>query len=311
DRCYIHGLPASNVRRGIGLNCASSGVVDSWVSDCHEAGADSQAICCWNGPGPFEISNNYLEAAGENVMFGGADPAIHGLIPSDITFIGNYCRKPLEWRAQQSGARWSVKNLFELKNAERVLIEGNVFDNNWVDAQTGYAILFKSVNQDGSAPWSTTRSVTFRRNLVRHASSGINIEGRDPRNPSGRTGLILIQNNLFDDIDAKQWGGEGAFIKIADTEGVSVDQTTALGTGSIILAYGEPSERFIFTRNVVCSNEYGIKGDGTATGTSTLQKFFRGYVVSGNAILGGNTSSYPPGNCFPPCPVSRGRLAGI
>src|SRR5262249_29787252 len=105
--------------------------------------------------------------------------------------------------------------------------------------------------------------------------------------------------------------GEGAFIKIADTEDVRVDQNTAFGTGSIILAYGEPSERFIFTRNVVCSNEYGIKGDGTATGTSTLQKFFRGYVVSGNAILGGNTSSYPPGNCFPPCPVSRGRLAGI
>jgi len=311
DRCYIHGLAGSNVRRGIALNCAASAVVDSWISDCHEVGADSQAICCWNGPGPFEISNNYLEAAGENVMFGGADPAIQGLIPSDIRFIGNYCRKPLEWRAQQSAARWSVKNLFELKNAERVLVEGNVFDNNWVDAQTGYAILFKSVNQDGRAPWSTTRSVTFRRNLVRHTSSGINIEGRDPHNSSGRTALVLIQNNLFEDLDANRWGGEGVFIKITDTEDVTVDHNTAFGTGSIIIAYGEPNERFVFTQNVVRNNEYGVKGDGTASGTPTLKKFFRGYLVSGNAILGGNSSPYPPGNCFPPCPVSPGRPSGI
>ncbi|MGH9831014.1 MAG: hypothetical protein ACREDR_48035, partial [Blastocatellia bacterium] len=102
DRCYVHGLPSANVRRGIALNCAASAVIDSWVSDCHEAGADSQAICCWNGPGPFEISDNYLEAAGENVMFGGADPAIPNLIPSDITFTRNYCRKPLEWRTAGS-----------------------------------------------------------------------------------------------------------------------------------------------------------------------------------------------------------------
>src|SRR5215471_709436 len=178
DRCYIHGLPAANVRRGVALNSAASAVIDSWISDCHEAGADSQAICCWNGAGPFEISGNYLEAAGENVMFGGADPSIPTLVPSDITFTRNYCRKPLSWRtaASASGARWSVKNLLELKNADRVLIENNVFDNNWVDAQTGYAILFKSVNQDGNAPWSVTRNVVFRNNIVRHVSSAINIE---------------------------------------------------------------------------------------------------------------------------------------
>ena len=29
----------------------------------------------WNGPGPFLIENNYLEAAGENIMFGGNDPS--------------------------------------------------------------------------------------------------------------------------------------------------------------------------------------------------------------------------------------------
>jgi len=303
DRCYIHGLPEANVRRGIALNCANSAVIDSWISDCHEAGADSQAICCWNGPGPFELSGNYLEAAGENVMFGGADPAIPMLIPSDITFARNYCRKPLSWHAterSQSATRWSIKNLLELKSAERVLIERNVFDNNWVDAQTGYAILFKSVNQDGSAPWSATRNVIFRYNVVRHSSSAINVEDADPHNKSGRTALVLIENNSFQDIDSNRWGGEGAFLKITAAQDVHVDCNTALGNGSIIIAYGEPARGFVFTRNLVLNNWYGIKGDGVSTGTPTLEKFFPGAVVSGNFIVGGSPALYPPGNCFPP-----------
>jgi len=327
DRCYIHGLPSSNLRRGIALNCARSAVIHSWISECHEAGADSQAICCWNGPGPFEISDNYLEASGENVMFGGADPSVPGLIPSDITFTQNYCRKPLTWRApSQARAKWSVKNLFELKNARRVLIDSNVFDNNWVDAQTGYAVLFKSVDQDGKAPWSATTDVTFRRNLVRHASSCVNIEGRDANNPSGRTERVLIENNRFEDINSGRWGGEGVFIKMTGAQDVAIDHNTVLATGSILIAYGEPNDRFAFTRNVVCHNSYGIKGDGTATGTPTLQRFFRGYVVSGNVIIGGVAPSYPPGNCFsstqdvsvqqsgtvhvPGCPGSDDKSAG-
>jgi len=307
DRCYIHGLPAANVRRGVALNSAASAVIDSWISDCHEAGADSQAICCWNGAGPFEISGNYLEAAGENVMFGGADPSIPTLVPSDITFTRNYCRKPLSWRtaASASGARWSVKNLLELKNADRVLIENNVFDNNWVDAQTGYAILFKSVDQDGNAPWSVTRNVVFRSNIVRHVSSAINIEGRDPHNKSGQTALILIENNLFEDVDSNHWGGEGAFIKITGAADIHVDHNTALGTGSIMIAYGAANERFVFTNNVVANNSYGIKGDGTRSGTATLDKFFPGSRVSGNVIVGGTPSLYPPGNCVVPRSTDR------
>ncbi|MGH9939253.1 MAG: hypothetical protein ACREAM_23670, partial [Blastocatellia bacterium] len=98
DRCYIHGNPSDNARRGVALNSASTAVIDSHISDCHEVGADSQAICGWNGPGPFKIVNNYLEGAGENVMFGGADPSIQNLIPSDIEFKRNHLAKPLKWK---------------------------------------------------------------------------------------------------------------------------------------------------------------------------------------------------------------------
>ena len=146
--------------------------MDSYLSDGHVVGFDAQAICGLNGPGPFKIVNNYLEGSGENVMFGGADPAIPDLVPSDIEFRGNHCFKPLSWKIghpSYAGIPWTVKNLFELKNARRVLIEGNLFENNWAHAQNGTAILFTVRNQDGKAPWSVVQDVTMINNIVRNA----------------------------------------------------------------------------------------------------------------------------------------------
>src|SRR5579872_1277669 len=116
DRCYIHGDPTAGQKRGIALNSASTAITGSYISDIKAVGQDSQAIAGWNGPGPYTITNNYLEAAGENILFGGADPAIQNLIPADITISGNWIAKQTSWRSEN----WSVKNLVELKNAQRV-----------------------------------------------------------------------------------------------------------------------------------------------------------------------------------------------
>ena len=131
DRCYLHGDPVLGGRRGVALNGKSLAVIDSYLADFKEVGADSQAVLGVNGPGPFKIVNNHLESAGENVMFGGGAPAIHDLVPSDIEIRHNYFFKPTSWR----GVWAAVKNLFELKNARRVLVEGNIFENNWLASQ--------------------------------------------------------------------------------------------------------------------------------------------------------------------------------
>ena len=72
DRCYIHGQPNIDQQRAIGINASNLAVIDSYISKIHLQGADSQAIGMWYSPGPIKIANNYLEAAGENVMIGGA-----------------------------------------------------------------------------------------------------------------------------------------------------------------------------------------------------------------------------------------------
>jgi len=303
DRCYIHGDAARGSRRGIALGSRETAVIDSWLSDFKEATADSQAIAGWNGAGPFRIENNTLEGAGENVMFGGADPRVPGLVPSDIEILRNHFRKPLAWKKddpQYAGAKWSTKNLFELKNARRVLVSGNLFEQNWVNSQNGFAILLTVRNQDGKAPWSAVEDVTFENNVVRHTAAGINVLGRDDSAPSGPAARIRIRNNLFEDVGTERWGGGGKLFQIlAGAADVVIDHNTAFQTGSIVTAEGRPNPGFVYRDNIAPHNAHGIVGTGVASGLPTRAAFFPDGVFRRNVIAGGNAERYPADNFFP------------
>ena len=111
DRLWIHGFSTQTVQRGISLNSADTTISNSHISDIHAVGFDTQAICGWNGPGPFSIINNYLEASGENIMFGGSVPAIPNLVPANIEIRRNYFFKPLSWKVGHptyAGIHWGI-----------------------------------------------------------------------------------------------------------------------------------------------------------------------------------------------------------
>jgi len=302
ERSYLHGDPVRGSRRGVALNGRDLAVVDSWLSDFQESGADTQAICGWNGSGPFDIVNNRLEGAGENIMFGGADPAIPDLVPSDIPIRRNHITKPLEWRRATRNADWAVKNLIELKNARRVLIEGNVIEHNWADAQNGFAILFTVRNQDGGAPWAVVEDVTFTNNIVRGVTSGINVLGRDDNHPSGMAQRIHIVNNLFAGIGEPPFGegdGDGRFLQLLEeSSDIVVEQNTILQTGHITLIEGRAHRRFVFRNNIVRHNEFGIFGSGHAPGLDTISRYLPQALIVGNLFIGGDGSRYPRDNHF-------------
>ena len=305
DRCYIHGNPTDTARRGVAINSASTAIIDSYISECHEVGADSQAIAGWNGPGPFKIVNNYLEGAGENFLLGGADPSIQNLIPSDIEFRRNNVAKQLKWKVgdpSYAGIKWSVKNLLELKNAQRVLIESNVFENNWAESQNGFAILFTPRNQSGNSPWSVVQDVAFSSNVLRHSGSGFNVAGPDTEagvsQPSRR---ILIKNNLIEDIDGKAWGGDGKLFQIiGGAEYVTIDHNTGFATGNIMSTESTHGSNvgLVFTNNIVAHNAYGVIGTGTGVGLPTLSRWWESYTFKKNVIVGGRARDYPPDNYF-------------
>src|SRR5215212_7655314 len=282
DRCYIHGFPTQDVQRGVSLNSAETTVSNSYISDIHGIGYDTQAVAGWNGPGPFHIINNHLEAAGENVMFGGADPGITGLVPGDIEVRRNYVVKPLSWKVgdpSYAGYHWTVKNLLELKNAKNVVIDGNVFENCWTDGQTGIPILFTVRNQEGTAPWSIVQNVAFTNNIVRGAEGGLNFLGSDNEKPSQRSSGAVIANNLFTDL-------KGPFLTLNGFNNVSLLHNTHFQTGNIMILYSTPVQQFVYRDNLTIRNPngYGVFGDATGEGLVALKKFAPDFVFKNNVL---------------------------
>jgi hypothetical protein len=305
DRCYLHGDVEAGARRGIALNASHAAVIDSYLADFKAVGVDSQAILGWNGPGPFKLVNNYLEGAGENVMFGGGTPSIADLVPSDIEIRHNHFAKPLSWKRDQPGhevPEWTVKNLFELKNARRVWVEGNLFEHSWPQAQDGFAMLLTVRTEDDAVPWAVVEDVTLFGNVIRRCASGINIMGIDDGSArgDGRARRIAIRNNLFEDIGGARWGERSRLFQLLDgTEHVAIEHNTALHAGTIVFGERAPHRAFVFADNIVVHNEYGFIGSGSGVGWPTLQRYFPDAVVRRNVIVGGAPAAYPRGNFFP------------
>jgi hypothetical protein len=295
DRCYIHGDAVNGQKRGIAINTAATTIVNSYISDIKNANEEAQAIAGWNGPGPFTIENNYLEATGENVLFGGADPTILNLVPSDISFRFNYVTKQLSWR----GTSLIIKNLFELKNAQQVTVDSNLFENNWVAGQSGYAILLTPRNQDGNAPWAVVQQVQFTNNIVRHVSSAFNILGLDETTTTV-TNTIAVQNNLFDDISAVNWGGAGQLVLTQGGANIVFDHNTVFTDGtSVVYADVAPVPGFVFTNNIIPDNEWAVMGGNASEGNGTLALYYPDATFAGNILIGANQTLYPAGNFFP------------
>jgi hypothetical protein len=223
------------------------------------------------------LQNRYLETTSNSFVDVGSKDQLSGGIPA--------------------AARWTVKNLFELKNARNVTVDGNLLEYCWTDAQNGYAVLFTPRNSDGGAPWTKVENVTFTNNIVRHAPGGINILGRDYIYPSEQTKNIVIRNNLFYDVN-NSWGDNLAWLLLGDgADGITIEHNTVVhGGSSLVLVYGAPTTNFVYTQNMGSNNEYGFIGDSHAPGNDSINFYLPGAVFNKNVIAGGNGAIYPATN---------------
>jgi hypothetical protein len=317
DRCYFAGSPGEGTKKGLLANGRHIVVTNSYFKDFKDTANDAQAIAMWNGAGPLTIVNNYLEGSGENLMIGGGDPTISGLVPADITIRGNHFFKPTAWTSEtstQSGAprgkKWRIKNLFELKNAERVVFEGNVLENNWIQAdQQGFAILLSPRNQSGGCPWCRIKHVTVASNLVKNSIAGVKLLASDDLHPSGLLQNVLLQNNLFLNINANAVADTnpgdraGRLIQITnpfraasggaspgEPMNVTVERNTAFAAREFSFSSGAPTSGIVFRNNVArhnsCANgnDCGISGTSTRPGADTFRKYFE--ALPGGLTLG-------------------------
>lgn len=303
DRDYIHGDLNAGSKRGVALNGVNIVIENSYISAFTSTWQDTQAIAGWNGAGPFRIVNNYLEAGTEIISFGGATPAIPGVLPSDILIQNNQFFKPLSWQPGSSsyaGVPVWAKNHIELKFAQRVTIDNNTFDNNWVGAdQRGFVMVFNVRAEQGAVPWAVVNKVNVTNNIVRHAGGGIVFVGNDSAaNNQGSAGQFLVQNNLFEDIDGR-WGGDGRLFQVqAGVNGINFDHNTAFESGYLLVFATSPSFNISFTNNIA-NIGWGVAGEGSGVGIPTLLMYALGGTFQQNALIGGSANGYPPFNLFP------------
>jgi hypothetical protein len=299
DRSWLHGSPTQNLRRCLYLNSATSAVVDSWLSECHSAN-ESQAILGTNGPGPYLIQNNHLEAGHEVIMFGGSSTYVPNVSPSDITIRGNHIMRPLAWKGV-----WQAKNLIESKHSRRTLIEGNVIENNWSDAQNGFALVLKSENQNRDTPWTQTTDMTIRYNRIRNVGSGINIAANPSGAPAVPAARFTIDDNVFENVGPSPYFGDGRTFQLLPglADIVLMHNTVLSASGAnpaSVYLVGNNIQRLVIHSNILHHGRYGVIGDATAEGTSSLNAHAPGALMSNNAMVyGGRASSYPANNWFP------------
>jgi len=305
DRCYIHGDPAVNDRRGVAMDGAYVAVVDSYISDFQEVGADTQGLWAYNTTGPLQIRNNYIEAAGENVMFGGTDARQPALLPADIEIRDNYFFKPLSLLKTQ----YTIKNLLEFKAAKRVLVTGNTFENSPAAAQNGFAVQITPGNA-GNAPWVITSDIELSGNTFINVGSGFNVLGLSPYagKESLMTERILIHNNLVGVTGLN--GADGrAFQFLGGGSDYTIDHNTIINTAlppafhgsALAMAQSQPVKvnNFAFTNNLSTPTSYGFFGSGSSEGARALNDYFTNWTFSKNVLVDRPAGAYPAGNFFP------------
>jgi Putative Ig domain len=335
DRSWLHGTAQDETNRGVMLTSSTNvAIVDSFFTDFHCVAltgscGDSQAIgggIGQNPMGPYKIVNNFLEAAGENILFGGG-PAAH--TPEDIEVRRNYFFKPLTWMKGQpgyvggrDGHPFIVKNHFELKNGIRVLFEGNVTENSWGGfSQAGFSILLTPKNQGGACPICVVHDVTIRYNTISHAGDGFQIANVPAANGALSMGLwnVSIHDIVMDDISGIAYRGGGHLFQQSNgnhqavIHDISVNHVTAFNKDAAAAMFIVGNKKsfpdmynFVWANNIFSgSSGFATTGGGAENcayrmngPAAMIASCFKNSDFSHNALVGA-AGKWPVGNFAP------------
>jgi hypothetical protein len=335
DRSWLHGSAQDETDTGVALSgITNAAVIDSYLTDFHCTSVvgsctDAHAIAGGGGSltgGPYQITNNFLEASGESILFGGGAATT---APADIQIAQNHFFKPWIWMSGTSGYvggvggnPFLVKNHLELKNAQRVLVEGNIFENDWGGfSQIGFSILLTPKNQyvisskTNVCPLCKVTDVTIRNCTISHVGAGIQIA--DVPSDGGAPALAgehySIHDVIIDDISAKKYNGGGGFIEFGNgwtanvLNSVTVNHVTAFPDPvahilSMFNATTNPTMfGFNFTNNIVNATKFPVwNGSGNPQSCSffdvpltTMTACFTTFSFLNN-VIAATPSAYPP-----------------
>ena len=345
DRVWCHGTEnADETGRCFDMSAVSYvAAIDGYYSNFYCAtgaghvSCDAQAMIAGlntvNGTveGVVKIVNNWLEGAAETIEVGGGAA---NTVPTDFEIRLNTCFKPLPWNPSDpsyngglGGDPLVVKNLFEFKNGNRVLFEGNTLQNVWAGfTQNGSALLLTPKNQQNGAvnqcPICAVTNITYRYNVINTAGAPMQFAVLPNGNGAYSAGASnwsihdIVADNLqystcytcTDGVPTIQlWEGESIPSFSQRLHDVSVNHTTsvyastatvqvaALGLSGNLISTGFEMSNISFTNNAMWS---GSTGTANEIGSGITTNCAYGVTTGTNMI---NACWVPytfGGNCF-------------
>jgi hypothetical protein len=341
DRNWFHPADGAEVAHGIGIIEGSHtiAVINSYINGLYciaGTGKCTDATAVGGGSGDEPISalkiyNNFLESAGENILFGGSAATIN---PTDIEIRRNHLFRPMLWKegepgytASASGRPFVVKNNFELKNAVRVLFEANLLENTWGGfSQTGYAILLTPKNQGGRCPGCRVNDVTVRFNRIRNVAGALQIANALAKGGavSADGGRYSIHDIFVDGLHERDYKGGGTFLILVSEQppvhDVEIDHVTAFVPGVLMSILNAKAKltNFKLTNSVFSIGErrqpIASAGGGPEAcasknqalgGEAVLQACFDPYQFDKN-LIASSRGSFPKGNFVVSSPEAVG-----
>jgi hypothetical protein len=345
DRIWCHGDATTDETETCvdhsGISNVS--VIDSYFNDfwCKVGGGCGDAHALLGGLNTNGVAetgykevNNFIEAGGENSFEGGGGGNTTGC---DEERRLNVYFKPLQWNPSDpsfDGVSRQVKNLLELKNACRVLVEGNTLTQVWGGfSQTGYAILLTPKNGGTNAcPTCTVHDVTVRYNQINTAGGmfqlaavasdagyyGLGGHGWSVHDNTADNLLFSTCNGCFTSVAPFEIAvGYTAPSSAAGLSNVTANHNTAvyastagtllaaIGLSGPTIASGFNMSNVGFTNNVTLAGTTGTVNQGSGvsancafgvTGGAAINACYSPNTFGGNCFIANGTVTWPGTN---------------
>lgn len=289
--------------------------------------SEGPQIGTFDGPGPYNVRNNYFESHGIFWHFNDDHSSTPTRFPQNMFFARNVFNSPLSYIVNatgNNGATYKNRNQWEAKRGQYMWLDGNRFFGEYADINAGPSILINHQGRQCAAiPCVGSRDSDFTatNNYFANNAGCFQLGGGPPDAtrvpPLGRR--FTIRNNTCTNVNGYTWAspqgvinGRGfCFYLTFGGEDVIIDHNTCYSMGGFTSVWAVPVAKFVeglsVTNNIFFFNEdqsahgisvdWGQSGVGTPTCQTLTGKLALDcyatptYTWSNNLVFGGFTST--------------------
>jgi hypothetical protein len=287
DRCIVDGKGYPNRMSGVGsggIGIQASGIrigvinsvirnINAWLNQPTSGNWESYAINN-TGPGPGYIVNNFLDSTGIDVFWpdigsNRSFPTPHDYVVARNHFRGNL--STLRGRPENPlNKYYANRHHLETKNIERLLVEGNLFEYNWIGTNQGAVMGF--IPTTPVTPNNTVWNITS-------CNAGVVTLNPDPVSPASAI-IGLEFPSSYEDVTVYISGTSSGHDGLWKLSGAS---------GNTVTLASPPGDTC--SSGTLTTAGYPIKNQDITIQYNTIRHAPVGFVISYNQQIGPSTGA--------------------